>query len=330
MADFDDRLKAEPWSTLCWSEMPMITLQQLQYFLAAVEHGSLSAAAEANFVAQPSLSEQIRRLESQLGVTLFQRTNRKLILTDAALMLLPHAERTIEAAEAAMEAVSPIRTLTGGTVALGTFSSAHHLLHEDVVSDFRALHPLVRVRLVGMNSSEVAQAVREGQLEAGLVALPVDDQGLDVGPVRWVSEAVYLSKDRERTTSPLDAHSMVAHDLILPEVGWGDMDPTRRQLVVRAQNAGVRIEPMVEVESPAAALALAARGVGDTIISLPLAHHLGFTDRLHWASLDPPLFETFAFITRRGAQMSPATTILMRLMAHRLAMLPLSAPLPGD
>jgi LysR family cyn operon transcriptional activator len=307
----------------------MITLQQLQYFLSAVEHGSLSAAAEAHFVAQPSLSEQIRRLESQLGVTLFQRTNRKLILTDAAMMLLPHAKRTVEAAEAAMESVSPIRTMSGGTVAFGTFSSAHHLLHENVISDFRALHPLVRVRLVGMNSSEVVQAVRDGQLEAGLVALPVDDQGLEVGPVRWVSEAVYFSTDPERTRTPLSAMAMVSHDLILPEVGWGDMDPTRRQLVVRAQNAGVRIEPMVEVESPAAALALAARGVGDTIISLPLAHHLGFTERLHWASLDPPLLETFAFVARRAAQLSPATTILMRMMAHRLAELPLSAPLPG-
>ena len=77
-----------------------ITLQQLQYFLSAVEHGSLSAAAEAHFIAQPSLSEQIRRLESQLGTALFVRTNRKLILTEAAQMLIPHAQRTLAAAEA--------------------------------------------------------------------------------------------------------------------------------------------------------------------------------------------------------------------------------------
>ena len=76
-----------------------ITLQQLQYFLSAVEHGSLSAAAEAHFIAQPSLSEQIRRLENQLGAALFVRTNRKLILTEAAQMLIPHAQRTLAAAE---------------------------------------------------------------------------------------------------------------------------------------------------------------------------------------------------------------------------------------
>jgi len=77
-----------------------VTLQQLQYFLSAVQHGSLSAAAEAHFIAQPSLSEQIRRLENQLGVSLFIRTNRKLILTDAARTLVPYAERTIMATSA--------------------------------------------------------------------------------------------------------------------------------------------------------------------------------------------------------------------------------------
>ena len=153
-----------------------ITLQQLQYFLSAVEHGSLSAAAEAHFIAQPSLSEQIRRLESQLGTALFVRTNRKLILTEAAQMLIPHAQRTLAAAEEAAQAVSPIRNLTGGTVAFGTFSSAHHFLHTDLVADFRALHPLVSIRLVGLNSVSVADGVRDGELEAGLVALPVDDE----------------------------------------------------------------------------------------------------------------------------------------------------------
>ncbi|RZL84092.1 MAG: LysR family transcriptional regulator [Rhodococcus sp. (in: high G+C Gram-positive bacteria)] len=306
-----------------------ITLQQLTYFLAAVEHGSLSAAAEAHFVAQPSLSEQIRRLEHQLGVTLFVRTNRKLILTDAARMLIPHAQRTVAAAEEATTAVNPIRNLTGGTVSIGTFSSAHHLIHTDLVANFRALYPQVHVRIVGLNSVQVADAVREGQLEAGLVALPVDDRGLDVGPVEWAAEAVYLTRDPERTRRPILIQEIAEASLILPETRWGDLDPTRRQLLSLAQNAGVTLNPVVEVESPAVALELAARGVGDTIISLPLANALGATKTLHWASLTPPLIETFAFITRRYANLTPASTILVRLARQLLAQLP-QAQLPAD
>lgn len=290
-----------------------ITLQQLRYFLSAVRHGSLSAAAEAHYIAQPSLSEQIRRLEQQLGVSLFIRTNRTLILTEAARMLLPFAERTIAAAEEAAAAVNPVRELTGGMVAFGTFSSAHHFLHADLAVRFRALHPRVRLRLVSTNSVQVADGVRDGDLEAGLVALPVDDRGLDVGPVAWTMEAVHLSRVRSRVRHPVTIEQLAERELILPEVRWGDMDPTRRQLVARAQNAGVALRPVVEVESPAVALELAARGVGDTLISLPLARALGATGRLHWASLDPPLLETFAFVTRRDAVPSPATAILLRL-----------------
>jgi len=131
----------------------------------------------------------------------------------------------------------------------------------------------------------------------------------------------------DEVTDRSDHLGLIAQrELILPEVRWGDMDPTRRQLMGRAQNANVRFEAMVEVESPAAALAPAARGVGDTIISLPLADKLGYLDRLHWVPLDPPLLETFAFITRQGADVSPAGKVLMRLMAARLAKLRATPP----
>ena len=66
-----------------------MTLQQLRYFLAAAEHGSFSAAAEALLMAQPSLSDQIRRLEAELGVPLFTRAGRRLALTEAGRMLQP-------------------------------------------------------------------------------------------------------------------------------------------------------------------------------------------------------------------------------------------------
>ncbi len=75
-----------------------------------------------------------------------------------------------------------VRDVTGGTVAFGTFGSAHHYLLGGLIEEFRRKHPSVRLRVVGQNSAEVADAVRDGHLEAGLVVLPVDDRGLDVRP----------------------------------------------------------------------------------------------------------------------------------------------------
>ena len=107
--------------------------------------------------------------------------------------------------------------------------------------------------------------------------------------------------------------------LVLPEARWGDEDPTRRQLAERAQRAGVTIRPRIEVQHANAALQLAARGVGDTLVTRALLDALGYGDDLAAVPLDPPLRETFAFIQRRNARLSPATRALMTLAEQHLA-----------
>ena len=138
-----------------------MTLQQLEYFLAAVEHRSFSAAAAALHMAQPSLSEQIRRLEGELGAPLFVRA-RRLQLTEAGRLFQPEAERTLAAAQEARDSVREVRELEAGTATFGTFGNAPYYLLSDLVQDFRKRYPNVRVRLLGQNSSEVAEAVRDG------------------------------------------------------------------------------------------------------------------------------------------------------------------------
>jgi DNA-binding transcriptional LysR family regulator len=294
-----------------------MTLQQLRYFLAAAEHGSFSAAADALLMAQPSLSDQIRRLEKELGVALFARAGRRLALTEAGRMLRPHAERTLAAAEEAVESVKAVRTLTGGTASFGTFGSAHHYLLGGLVQDFRRRYPDVRVRVVGQNSAEVADAIREGRLEAGLIALPIDDRGLEVRP-SISDENHYVSASPQRLAKPKTIEEIAAAPLILYDARWGAVDPMRRQLDERAQRAGVRIEPEIEVEYITAALDLAARRLGDTIASPSVLVTRGFTRKLGSVSLDPPLFDTFAFVTRRNAHLSPATRAFLELAERRV------------
>src|ERR671916_1421983 len=190
-----------------------MTLQQLSYFLAAAERGSFSAAAESLHMAQPSLSEQIRRLEAELGVSLFARTGRRLELTETGRLLRPHAERTLDTAREAAESVREVREVKGGTVAFGTFGSAHHYLLVGLVQEFRARHPSVRVRVVGQNSAEVADAIRDGHLEAGLVALPIHDPGLDGRPALQ-EELLYLTAQPRRVREPMTIEKLAEAPLI--------------------------------------------------------------------------------------------------------------------
>ena len=294
-----------------------MTLQQLQYFLAAVEHGSFSAAADSLHLAQPSLSEQIRRLEAELGSPLFARGGRGLELTEAGRLLRPHAERTVASAEEARASVREVTQLTGGTVTFGTFGNAPYQLLSDLVQDFRSRHPQVRVRLMGLNSSTVADAVRDGRLEAGLISLPIDDTGLEVKPaVR--DEVVLWSRDPDRLREPMTMSRLMERPLILSDARFGWNDPTRRQLLERAQREGVKLEPEIEVEYIEAALELAARGLGDTIASASMAVGRAFARRLGSVGFDPPLNDTFAFIHRRNAHLSPAIRAFMRVAEKRI------------
>ena len=296
-----------------------MTLQQLEYFLAAARHGSFSAAAEELLLAQPSLSEQIRKLEAELGTPLFTRAGRGVKLTEAGRRLQPEAERVLGAAAEAAGAVREIAQLRGGTASFGTFGNAPYHLLSDLVQDFRTRHPDVRVRLIGLNSSDVAEAVRDGRLEAGLIALPVDDAGLDVRAA-LTDELFLISRDPDRLAEPMTIERLQERPLILSDARFGWSDPMRRQLLDRAQRSGVTLEPQIEVEYVEAAMELAARGLGDTVATRVF---LGreFSRRLGSVGFDPPIHETYAFITRRHAHLSPATRAFIQVAERRISKL---------
>ena len=173
------------------------------------------------------------------------------------------------------------------------------------------------MRAIGQNSAEVADAVRDGVLEAALIVLPIEDRGLDVRPVHQ-EELFYLSADPGRLERPVTIERLAAAPLILYDARWAALDPTRRQLRDRAQRAGVTLEPQIEVEYMTAALELASRGLGDTVGARSVLTTRGFASKLGTAAFDPPLHETFAFVTRRNARLSPATRVFLELAEKRL------------
>jgi DNA-binding transcriptional LysR family regulator len=296
-----------------------LTLQQLEYFLAALEHGSFTVAADSLLMAQPSLSDQIRRLEAELGVQLFARVGRGVVPTDAAHALRPHAEAALAEVTAGREAVVEHRELQGGTASFGTYGIARIYPGTELVAAFHKRYPKVRIKLVGQNSSETAAAVRDGRLEAAMVALPIDDQGLDVQPF-MKDELVYVSADPLRLKRAMTIKRLAEAPLILTEASYALEDSTRRQLTELAQRAGVTIEPKIDVEDVETAIDLAARGIGDALVTRGVILSLGnrFPKKLGWVPFAEPLYDRFAFISRRGARLSPAARAFTELTRERL------------
>jgi len=295
-----------------------VTLQQLIYFLAAAEHRSFSQAALTLRLAQPSLSEQVRRLEAELRVPLFTRIGRGIELTEAGRALVPHARQVLTAVEEARLSVAEVRELKGGVASFGTFGTAPLYLLHGLVMDFRKRYPDVRVRLVGENSSAVADEVRDGSIEAGLVVLPIDDEGLDVR-IAMRDEVLFASSRPERLRTPMTIERLATLPLVLASASYRREDPMRRQLAELAQRHGVRIEASIEVEDNMAALDLAARGLGDTLVARGITLGRRFPRGLGTTPFAEPIYDTFAFIQRRGAWLSPATRALLDLAEQRVA-----------
>ncbi len=237
-------------------------------------------------------------------MVLFTRTNRTLQLTDAGRMLVPWAEKVLTDVRELSAAVRDVRQLAGGTVAFGTFSSAHLYLLPALASEFHGLYPGVLIRVLGLNSAEVADAIRAGDLEAGLVQLPIDDRGLWVSAPVLTDTVVYVSADPSHTNRPMTIEELAEAPLILSEARWAKDDPLRRALTERAQRAGVTLRPTFEVEfQTAAARDGRARGRRLSPARYLVTQWQGYPRQLHWSPLEPAFYEHFALITRQSGSL---------------------------
>jgi DNA-binding transcriptional LysR family regulator len=295
-----------------------LTLQQLRYFLATCRHGSFTAAADALYIAQPSVAEQIRRLEHEIGVRLFVRTGRRLELTEAGANLRTHAEQVMAAMDAAEAAMQGARHLRGGTASLGTFGVAQRYLVSELITNFAARHPDVVVRVIGQHSSEVIEHVRNGELEAGLVCLPVNEPTLEVDPI-MSDEVLFMSRPGPLTEQPISIEQFAEQKLIWwPSVsGW--RDSIRRQLRVWAEGAGVELDTSIEVEHLESALKLVEQGLGSSYVLRTIAESTAFPSALQVVPFTREIYDTYGFVWRKDHSLSPASAELVAMARQLMA-----------
>ena len=291
-----------------------MTLTQLEAFVTAASHQTFTAAAKELGMTQPAMSDLIRRLETELGAKLFQRSGRRLLLTQAGEQLLPHASQSVRSAAHGAEAVKTLSSLAGGTATFGLLRNAGYYFGTDLAKRFRQNYPSVHIRLVGQNSAETVNDVAEGALEAGMVTLPLEDDRLDIVPLAR-DEVVYVSSSIERTKTPPDITDICKAPLVLYDAHYATTDPARRQLNARANLRGLAIEPEIEVEYLGTALSLVADGFGDTIAARASIKTEVAPLGLNYVSMAEPMYDTLALIKRRGEFLSAPTRELARL-AH--------------
>ncbi|MCX4679753.1 LysR substrate-binding domain-containing protein [Streptomyces sp. NBC_01433] len=146
---------------------------QLSYFVAVAETRHFTRAAEAVHVSQPSLSQQIKALENELGAELFSRARGNITLTDAGEALLPLARRILADADTARHEVQELVQLRRGRVRLGATPSLCTGLLPDVLRAFHDLHPGIQLLLEEGGSHDLVRELARGALDLALVVLPL-------------------------------------------------------------------------------------------------------------------------------------------------------------
>ena len=155
-----------------------MNLRDLKYLVALADHKHFGRAAAACYVSQPTLSTQIKKLEDELGVPLVERAPRKVMLTPAGRDAAERARRIVAEVEQMKEAARRSQDPEAGTVRLGMFPTLGPYLLPHVVPRIRARFPHLELLLVEEKSDVLLSRLREGKLDAGLLALPVADDQL--------------------------------------------------------------------------------------------------------------------------------------------------------
>jgi LysR family hydrogen peroxide-inducible transcriptional activator len=166
-------------------------LDQLRYFCAIVDAGGFSSAARQIHVSQPSLSQQIRKLEDELGARLFDRLGRSVRLTELGRAFLPRARGVLRELEAARGDVLERKASIGGAICVGVIPTIAPYYLPPLLTAFSRLHPEARVTVVEEITPLLLDKLRAGGMDAALVALPLPVRSHEFEALPLLSEKLY-------------------------------------------------------------------------------------------------------------------------------------------
>ena len=149
-------------------------IRTMQYYLAVVREGTISAAAEALHVAQPSLSRQMKELEEELGASLFERGNRKITLTEEGMVLRKRAEEMVRLMQMTEEEISQIKNHVSGSVRIGAGESYSFHYLSRTAADIAAEHPDIRFHITSGDTQDLMDELNNGLIDFAVIFTDAD------------------------------------------------------------------------------------------------------------------------------------------------------------
>lgn len=290
-------------------------LRQLEYFVAVAEEGGFTKAAARVHVAQPGVSAQIRRLEAELGETLFDRSGRTVRLTDVGAAFLPYARSALTSVDGARLAVDDLAGLVRGRVAVGMVTSCGVLELPDALARFHREHPGVEISLREDNSDRLLDELQGAQLDLAFVGIAGEPPtGIAVQDV--IDDRLFAAVHREDPLAGRETLTLAE----LCELSLVSLPPgtgLRSALDGACDRAGLTPRIAFEASNLMMVAALAVRRLGVAILPESVASADG-SELYPIAVTDPEIRSRLALAWRTDGPISPAARELIAVAREGL------------
>ncbi|MHC2180768.1 DNA-binding transcriptional LysR family regulator [Paenibacillus sp. PvR052] len=293
-----------------------ITMEWYRIFLHTAKLGNLTKAAQELHITQPSVSYAIKQLEETLGVKLFDRLSKGVNLTSEGRALLEYVEQSFALLDAGEKRIQSLKHLTAGELRIGASGPFIKHLLLPTLDKVHSDYPGVRIRLTQGKTADIGKRLMDGQIELGLVHLPMADPDLEVLPLLSIQDCFVVGPAyRKLAEHPISTEQLAETPLLL----LSSESSTRLFVEQWLHTQGFKVEADIELNSMEMLVELAQRGYGAAFVTRSFVQQELDTGKLfELQPVEPIPPRTVGIAMRRDISLSLIAARFMELLTASL------------
>ncbi|RFT67664.1 LysR family transcriptional regulator [Bacillus clarus] len=247
-------------------EVISIELRQLEYFSAVAKELHFTKAAEKLNISQPSLSQQIRALEHEIGMPLFDRIGKKTSVTEAGKILLSHSKAIFQEVEQARAAILDLHGLEQGKLTIGSLLTVVNYLLPPTILNFNKLYPNIELSILGLRTGEIRKRLLQNELDIGITFLPVQDKEVISIPLYQSELTLVVPVGHELTKcNSVSFEVLQNYPIILLPSNFH----LTELITSHCQNFNFTPKPILEISTMESLIQMVSKGMGITALPKP-------------------------------------------------------------
>lgn len=283
-------------------------LKQLECFMAVCKELHFTRAAEKLGIAQPSLSQQIRLLEHEIGTPLFDRVGKKTTMTEAGKALLHHSYNAFHELSQARAAISEIQGLTRGALKIGALPTVASYLLPPAIIEFHRNYPNVELSVLGLRTGDIYNGLLQNELDLGVVFLPMDHENLTAIPLYTQNLALAAPADHPVSREPYVTLHILKEIpcILLPNTYF-----MRELINEQCRSLDFSPKPIIEMTTMESIIAMVSRGAGVTILPKAYLDYTGNEQIRTIPIQNPTLTTQIGVVYRKNKHLCAASRVFM-------------------